>query len=192
MPPSCKKDSRQAGMPFYEDIKNTEENIVYYLYKCGWLRILAVSADPGGGMKDRRAGFTLLEIIVVVFILSLLVAIVAPKIIGRTDDARIADAKVQTRNFETALKLFKLDNGFYPETQQGLDALINRPATGNIPNKYKEGGYLEQKKIPLDPWGNPYIYVSPGVHGDFDIISYGADGKEGGEGKDADITNWEL
>jgi general secretion pathway protein G len=138
------------------------------------------------------AGFTLLEIIVVVFILSLLVAIVAPKIIGRTDDAKIADAKVQIRNFETALKLFKLDNGFYPSTEQGLDALINKPTIGQIPAKYRDGGYLEQKKIPLDAWGNPYIYVSPGVHGDFDIISYGADGKEGGEGKDADITNWDL
>ena len=139
-----------------------------------------------------NGGFTLLEIIVVVFILSLLVAIVAPKIIGRTDDAKIADAKVQIRNFETALKLFKMDNGFYPSTEQGLDALINKPVTGQIPAKYKDDGYLEQKKIPLDPWGNPYIYLSPGVHGDFDIISYGADGKEGGQGKDADITNWDM
>ncbi len=137
-------------------------------------------------------GFTLLEIIVVVVILSLLVAYVAPKIIGRTDDARIAEAKVQIRSFETALKLFKLDNGFYPDTQQGLDALIESPVTGQIPQRYREGGYLEQKKIPGDPWGNPYIYVSPGLHGDFDILSYGSDGKEGGTGKDADIRNWEL
>ncbi len=137
-------------------------------------------------------GFTLLEIIIVVFILSLLVAIVAPRIIGRTDEARVTGAKIQIRNFETALKLFKLDNGFYPDTQQGLDALIEKPATGRIPQKYKEGGYLEQKKIPPDPWGNPYIYVSPGLQGDFDIISYGNDGKEGGEGKDADIKNWDL
>lgn len=139
-----------------------------------------------------QAGFTLLEIIVVVFILSLLAAIVAPRIIGRTDDARIAEAKVQIRNFETALKLFKLDNGFYPETQQGLEALVEKPAAGRIPQKYREGGYLEQKKIPLDPWSNPYIYVSPGLHGDFDIMSYGADSKDGGEGKEADIRNWEI
>lgn len=139
-----------------------------------------------------QAGFTLLEIIVVVFILSLLAAIVAPRIIGRTDDARITEAKVQMRNFETALKLFKLDNGFYPETQQGLEALVEKPATGRTPQKYREGGYLEQKKIPLDPWSNPYIYVSPGLHGDFDIMSYGADSKDGGEGKDADIRNWEI
>ena len=138
------------------------------------------------------AGFTLLEIIVVVFILGLLAAIVAPKIIGRTDDARIAEAKVQIKNFETALKLFKLDNGFYPATEQGLAALVEKPATGQIPQKYREGGYLEQKKIPLDPWNNPYIYISPGLHGDFDIASLGADGREGGEGKDADIMSWDM
>jgi len=137
-------------------------------------------------------GFTLLEIIVVVFILSLLVAIVAPKIMGRTDDAKIADAKIQTKNFETALKLYKIDNGSYPTTEQGLESLIEKPTTGQVPGKYREGGYLEQKKIPLDPWGAPYIYVSPGVHGDFDILSYGGDGKEGGEGKDADIKNWDM
>jgi general secretion pathway protein G len=142
-------------------------------------------------MKNNR-GFTLLEIIVVVFILSLLVAIVAPKIIGRTDDARIAEGKVQIRNFETALKLFKIDNGFYPSTEQGLASLAEKPNTGQIPQKYREGGYLEQKKIPLDPWGSPYLYISPGVYGDFDIMSYGADGKEGGEGKNADIKSWDL
>lgn len=142
--------------------------------------------------NSRRAGFTLLEIIVVVFILSLLVAIVGPRVMGKTDDAKITEAKVQIRNFETALKLFKLDSGFYPETGQGLEALIKKPEQGRSPNSYREGGYLEQKKIPQDPWGNPYIYASPGLHGDFDILSYGADGKEGGEGKDADITNWAM
>src|SRR4030042_3649548 len=142
-------------------------------------------------MKNNK-GFTLLEIIVVVFILSLLAAVVAPKIMGRTDDARIAEAKIQIKNFETALRLFKLDNGFYPDTEQGLAALVERPAAGQIPQKYREGGYLEQKKIPLDPWGNPYIYISPGVNGDFDIMSYGADGKEGGEAKNADIKSWDM
>lgn len=139
-----------------------------------------------------NAGFTLLEIIVVVFILGMLAAIVAPKIIGRTDDAKIADAKVQIRNLETALKLYKIDSGSFPTTEQGLDALTTKPATGNIPNNYREGGYLEQKNIPLDPWGNPYVYVSPGLHGDYDIMSYGGDGREGGEGKDADITSWDM
>ena len=142
-------------------------------------------------MKNKN-GFTLLEIIVVVFILSLLAAIVAPKIIGRTDDARIAEAKVQIKNLETALKLFKLDNGYFPSTEQGLAALVEKPTTGQIPQKYRDGGYLEQKKIPLDPWGNPYVYISPGLNGDFDIISYGGDGKEGGEGKDADIKSWDI
>ncbi len=154
------------------------------------------SRGLGFGMfrsDSRKAGgFTLLEIIVVVFILSLLAAIVAPKIVGRTDDARIAEAKVQIRNLETGLKLFKMDNGFYPDTQQGLQALIEKPTSGTEAKNYKEGGYLEQKKIPLDPWGNPYIYVAPGLHGDYDLLSYGADGKEGGEGKDADITSWEM
>jgi general secretion pathway protein G len=142
-------------------------------------------------MKNNK-GFTLLEIIVVVFILSLLAAIVAPRIIGRTDDARIAEAKIQIKNFETALKLFKLDNGFYPATEQGLVSLVEKPTVGQIPQKYREGGYLEQRRIPADPWGNLYIYISPGLYGDFDIISYGADGKEGGEGKDADIKNWDI
>jgi general secretion pathway protein G len=142
--------------------------------------------------NSSRAGFTLLEIIVVVFILGLLAAIVAPKIIGRTDDARIAEAKVQIKNFETALKLFKLDNSFYPATEQGLAALIEKPTMGQIPQKYREGGYLEQKKIPLDPWNNQYIYISPGLHGEFDIASLGADGREGGEGKDADIMSWDM
>src|SRR4030042_3580143 len=99
---------------------------------------------------DNNKGFTLLEIIVVVFILGLLAAIVAPKIIGRTDDARIAEAKVQIKNLETALKLFKLDNGFYPATEQGLVSLIEKPTAGQIPQKYREGGYLEQRRIPLD------------------------------------------
>ncbi|MBF0345550.1 MAG: type II secretion system major pseudopilin GspG [Nitrospirae bacterium] len=139
-----------------------------------------------------EAGFTLLEIIVVVFILSLLAAIVAPRIMGRTDDARIAEAKVQIRNLETALKLFKLDNGFYPTTDQGLEALVIMPQVGKLPGKYREGGYLEQKKIPSDPWGNPYVYISPGVNGDYDLFSYGADGHEGGEGKNKDIQSWDI
>ena len=112
---------------------------------------------------NNKKGFTLLEIIVVVFILSLLAAIVAPKIIGRTDDARIAEAKIQIKNFETALKLFKLDNAFYPSTEQGLAALIEKPATGQVPERYREGGYLEQRKIPADPWGHHSFTSSSAV-----------------------------
>ena len=148
--------------------------------------------DLGISDSRREGGFTLLEIIVVVFILSLLAAIVAPRIIGRTDDARIEATKVQIKNLETALKLFKMDSGFYPDTQQGLEALVEKPASGRMPQNYKEEGYLEQRKIPLDPWGNPYVYVSPGLNGDYDILSYGADGKEGGESKNADIKSWDM
>lgn len=138
-----------------------------------------------------KTGFTLLEILVVVFILSILAAYVAPKLMGRTDDARVAEAKVQIKSFETALKLFKMDNGFYPSTDQGLQALVEQPAGDPLPH-YRQGGYLEQQRVPLDPWDHPYVYVCPGVHGDYDLESYGADGKEGGEGYDADITNWDM
>ncbi|GAB4433537.1 MAG: type II secretion system major pseudopilin GspG [bacterium] len=142
--------------------------------------------------KEREKGFTLIEVLVVVFILAILAAIVGPKVLGRTDDAKIAEAKLQIKNLETALKLYKLDNGFYPTTEQGLQALVSQPTSEPIPKKYKEGGYLEKKKIPKDPWGNDFIYLCPGAHGDFDISSYGADGKPGGEGKDADINSWEI
>lgn len=140
----------------------------------------------------QKAGFTLIEIMVVIVILGILAAIIAPRLIGRTDDARVVEAKIQIRNFETALKLFKMDNGFYPSTEQGLEALISEPTIGHIPKNYRKGGYLEKKKISPDSWGNPYVYISPGVNGDYDIISYGADGQPGGEGYDADITNWEM
>ncbi|GBE05513.1 MAG TPA: type II secretion system protein GspG [Nitrospirae bacterium] len=136
-------------------------------------------------------GFTLIEIMVVVFIIGILVAIVAPRLISRTDDARVVEAQAQIMNFETALKLFKIDNGFYPTTEQGLEALIQEPVTGRIPKHYRQGGYLEKRKVSLDPWDNLYIYISPGTEGDYDIISYGADGVSGGEGYDKDITNWD-
>lgn len=133
-----------------------------------------------------------MEILVVVFILSLLASLVAPRLIGKTKGAKITEAKVQIKNFETALKFYKLDNGYFPSTEQGLQALVEKPGTGRIPRNYREGGYLEKRAIPLDPWRNPYVYVSPGIHGDFDIISLGADGREGGEGENADINNWEV
>jgi len=137
-------------------------------------------------------GFTLIEIMVVIVILSLLAILVAPKIIGRSDDAKIADAKIQIRNFETALKLYKLDNGVFPGTEQGLQALVDKPASGVLPKKYREGGYLETREIPQDPWGNDYVYLSPGQHGDYDLYSFGADGVKGGEGKDADVESWNM
>ncbi|BCS55698.1 type II secretion system major pseudopilin GspG [Geobacter sp. SVR] len=141
---------------------------------------------------DNRRGFTLIEIMVVIVILALLAALVGPRLMGRTDDAKITDAKVQIKNIETALKLYKLDNGTFPSTEQGLSALVTKPTVGTIPNNYKSEGYLESKKVPKDPWGNDYIYISPGEQGDYDLLSYGADGAKGGEGKNADISSADV
>jgi len=142
--------------------------------------------------SEMRTGFTFIEIMVVVVIIGLLVAIVSPKLIDRVEDARKTQTRTQIRNLEQALKLFKLDNGFYPSTEQGLKALIEKPTAGRIPATYPEGGYMEKGKIPLDAWGNPFIYLSPGLFGELDIISLGRDGKEGGEGPDADIYSWDI
>ena len=141
---------------------------------------------------NNRSGFTLIEIMVVIVILAMLAALVGPKLMGRTDDAKIQTTRTQISNLETALKLYKLDNGTYPSTEQGLNALVAKPTVGVIPKNYKDGGYLEKKQVPKDGWGNDYLYVSPGEHGDYDMFSYGADGAKGGEGKNADINNWET
>ena len=140
--------------------------------------------------QSNEKGFTLIEIMVVIIILGLLVAIVAPKILGRTDDARITAAKVQIRQLEEALHLYKLDSGLYPSTEQGMDALVNKPTIGEVPMRWREGGYVP--KVPKDPWDNPYLYLSPGAHGDYDLLSYGADREPGGEGKNADIESWNI
>jgi general secretion pathway protein G len=137
-------------------------------------------------------GFTLIELMVVIVILSILAVYVAPKIMGRPDQAKQVKAAVDIQSIETALRLYRLDNGFYPTTEQGLEALVAAPATGRIPKNWREGGYLERGRVPKDPWGNEYVYLSPGVHGEYDIISYGADGSPGGEGYDADINSWEI
>ena len=135
-------------------------------------------------------GFTLIEIMVVIVILGILAMAVAPKLIGRTDDAKITRAKIDIGSLETALELYRLDNGKYPTTEQGLQALVEAPATDPLPKKWRKGGYLK-KGIPKDPWGNEYIYLSPGSRGDFDISSYGADGIAGGDEVDGDISNWD-
>jgi general secretion pathway protein G len=129
---------------------------------------------------------------VVIIIIGVLAALVAPRLMSRADDARVTEAVIQIKNFETALRLFKSDNGFYPDTSQGLEALISPPSGGEMPENYRDGGYLEKKSLPSDPWGRSYIYVSPGEQGDYDIISYGADGKPGGTNYDADIINWDI
>lgn len=139
-------------------------------------------------------GFTFIEIMVVVAILAILAALVVPRIMGRTDDAKRTAAKVQIRNIEGALQLYKLDNGVYPTTEQGLKSLVEKPSVGVVPKKWKIGGYLP--KLPEDPWGNPYKYLSPVQKGDYkveyEITSLGTDGEVGGEGVNADITNWNL
>lgn len=143
-------------------------------------------------MKDRK-GFTLIEIMVVVVILGILATIVLTNVMGREDEARINAAKTQIRSLEGALDGFKLDNGFYPATDQGLEALIRKPEAGRIPNKWKDGGYLKPARIPKDPWGFEYHYFSPGSEGrEYDLLSYGADGEQGGEGKNADIESWKM
>ncbi|MCD6487039.1 MAG: type II secretion system major pseudopilin GspG [Syntrophobacterales bacterium] len=137
-------------------------------------------------------GFTLIELMVVIVILGILAGLIVPRIMSRPEEAKQAKAMIQIESLETTLKLYKLDNGNYPSTEQGLQALVKPPEVGNLPRNWREGGYLEKGKIPKDPWDNEYIYLSPGTHGDYDIISYGADGEPGGEGKNKDITSWNV
>ncbi len=139
-----------------------------------------------------KHGFTLIELMVVIVILGILVSFIAPKIMGRPDEAKQVKARVQIESLETAIKLYKLDSGIYPTTEQGLQALVEQPQTGTLPKKWRKGGYLEKGKVPKDPWGNEFIYLSPGAHGDYDIIAYGADGVPGGEEFDKDISSWEI
>ena len=141
---------------------------------------------------SKQAGFTLIELMVVIIILGVLAGMIIPRVMGRPDEARQAKAKIQIESFESALKLYKLDNGNYPTTEQGLKALVEAPAAGNLPKNWRQGGYLEKGKVPKDPWGNDFVYVSPGSHGDFDLSCLGKDGEAGGEGVDKDINNWEI
>lgn len=151
-----------------------------------------VLRSPHGRSTARMAqrGFTLIEIMVVVVIMGILAALVVPKLMGRTDDARIIAARQDIATIMQGLKLYKLDNQRYPTTEQGLQALVAKPTSGPEANGWKAGGYLE--KMPKDPWGNPYQYLSPGIRGEIDVLSFGADGQVGGTGNDADIGSWDL
>ena len=141
-------------------------------------------------VSSGQGGFTLLEVMVVVVILGILAALVVPKIISRPDEARVIAAKQDIASVMQALKLYRLDNQRYPATEQGLQALVTPPAAAPLPPNWKTGGYVE--RLPKDPWGNPYQYLNPGIHGEIDVYSFGADGTPGGEGNVADIGSWML
>ena len=153
------------------------------------MRFIKLSA----GKQKWEQGFTLIEIMVVIIILGLLAGLVLPKFLGQEEKAKREVAKTQIRSLESALDAYRLDNGFYPTTDQGLDALIKKPEVGRIPAKWREGGYLKPARIPKDPWSKEYVYIAPGSENrEYEIISYGADGEPGGEGNNADIQSWKM
>jgi general secretion pathway protein G len=137
--------------------------------------------------RTRQAGFTLIELMVVMVILGVLAALIVPNVLERADDARSTAAKTDVNNLMQALRLYRLDNQRYPTAEQGLQALLAKPTTNPIPQNWKT--YLD--KLPNDPWGRPYQYLNPGIKGEIDVMSFGADGQSGGEGKDADIGSWQ-
>ena len=134
-----------------------------------------------------QAGFTLIELMVVLVIIGVLAALIVPNVLDRADDARVTAARTDVNNLMQALKLYKLDNQRYPTTEQGLQALVAKPTTGPVPPNWKP--YVE--KLPQDPWRNAYQYLNPGVKGEIDVMSFGADGQPGGEGKNADVGSWQ-
>lgn len=141
-----------------------------------------------GPRTARDAGFSLLELMVVVVILSILALVIVPRVIDRPDQARAARAQSDIAAISSAIQLYRLDNFTYPTTAQGLDALVTLPSTDPRPANWAQGGYMD--RLPMDPWGQPYSYLQPGVHGDFDVVSFGADGVAGGTGANADIGSW--
>lgn len=143
-------------------------------------------------LKKGQRGFSLIELMIVIVILGLLASMLVPKIMDRPNEARVTKAKMDMKALDSALKLYKLDTGRYPTTEQGLQALITKPETRPVPRNYRKGGYLDSASAPVDPWGYDYIYRSPGEDGrPYELISLGADGMEGGEDYDADIKSWE-
>ncbi|MEN9559939.1 MAG: hypothetical protein RLZZ502_1150 [Pseudomonadota bacterium] len=140
-------------------------------------------------MKLRtQAGFTLIEVMVVMLILGILAALIVPNVLGRSDDAKVMAAQQDVATLSQALKLYRLDNNHYPSQTQGLQALLSKPSGEPVPGNWKPGGYIE--RLPKDPWGNAYQYSQPGLKGEFDLFSFGADGKAGGEGNNKDVGNW--
>lgn len=139
-----------------------------------------------------QQGFTLIELMVVMVILGILATMIVPRIMDRPEEARRTKAAIDIQALEQALQMYKLDNGKYPTTEQGLQALVEPPSVGQLAKKWRKGGYLDKGRVPNDPWDNAFVYISPGLHGDFDLMSYGPDGEPGGEEKDADINNWEI
>jgi len=159
------------------------------------MMVTATSARYRDCVRTRRIwtqGFTLIEIMVVVTILGILAALIVPRVVGRTDDARVAAAKQDIAQLMQALKLYRLDSGRYPTNEQGLQALIERPTVEPVPGNWKQGGYLDPPILRKDPWGQSYQYLNPGLHGEVDVMSFGRDGQPGGEGPDADIGSWSL
>ncbi|MBI5254967.1 MAG: type II secretion system major pseudopilin GspG [Burkholderiales bacterium] len=147
----------------------------------------AHAGRPSRGLHALRRGFTLIELLVVLVIIGVLAALIVPNLLDRTDDARATAARTDVNNLMQALKLYKLDNQRYPSSEQGLAALVRKPTAGVVPANWRP--YLE--KLPNDPWGQPYQYLNPGVKGEIDVFSFGADGQAGGEGKNADIGSWQ-
>lgn len=148
------------------------------------------TTQPSPRHHNKQAGFTLLELMVVLVILGALIGLVAPNILGRSDEAKVSVAKTQIRNIVSALDLYKLDNGNYPSTAQGLEALVTKPSGYPEAKNWKSGGYMQ--KLPQDPWGNEFLYVSPGSAGAYDLLSLGSDGREGGDGDAADLSPSDL
>ena len=140
--------------------------------------------------KAYQAGFTLIEVMIVIVIMGIMASLIVPKIMGRPDEARVVASKQDIASILQALKLYRLDNQRLPSTEQGLQALVTKPSSPPVPSNWKSDGYLD--RLPKDPWGNPYQYLSPGLTGDIDVFSFGSDGAIGGEGNDADIGSWNL
>ena len=145
---------------------------------------------PVTAAKRLSGGFTLIEVLIVMAILALIFGMIVPQLVGRQQGAQVDKAKLDIASLENALTLYRMDNHQYPSTEQGLAALASRPSGYPEPKNYNPGGYI--KKLPKDPWGNDYIYLSPGEHGDIDIMSYGADGRPGGDDDNADLGNWQT